>query len=391
MSPGTVADGSAHPDVGEDTRVDAMLPDAGLPAAARLTAEGALLVEGRHSVAPDGKGNYALAWIEIPAGEAKQRVVFAVVSPQGKVLAGPDEIVPLDKGQTFIRLFHTGAGFVLFRNDDGSSHVTAVSFSAPAAGAILAKSTDVGGYYQPALYPTDTGFVVLSASQATCASGQTAPANQVRARPLDPEGVPTTGSVLVECTGERQLYPQGVWTGSRHFVIWTDYRSATRVRGVSLDKDLKPVAPSEVLWEQGGTQSVAGLAHDGEGNLLASWTKSGHLWHLALSEDGTPLWSEAVQLIPDNRLESLTNEMTGGGGRVAVVWESDAQTVLTQIRLLLIDPGAAAPQALAPVLLTHLDYGFLYPHAARGSSGYGVSFLGEVAGNRALYFEAISD
>jgi hypothetical protein len=388
--------GTGHEDAGDFGAADAAITseaspqqDGGGLAAARLTSRGAVLVWGQHDVASDGT-SYAAAWVEHPPGDLSLRLVFATVSPEGALVHGPILVTDLQKELSLVELFYSGDHYVLFYRSDGSSEIIAARIKISSE-TLAITSGSAGSYGYPHLHARQGGFAVAYTKNVTCPE-QTSSEHQVYLRLLDADGLPASDPVRVECTGKRQLYPKATWTGSRHFVIWTDYRSGTRVYYATLDQDLSSLQSPQLLQDLKATQSANGLASGGQGRVLASWTQGGKLWHLAATEEGAPLWSEAKPLIPENRLESLTNATAGGDGRVAVVWESDSDTVLTQIKLAAFDLTLqTTPQALDAVLVSHLDYSFLVPRVARGPGGFGVTFWGQVEGERGLFFEVVPD
>jgi hypothetical protein len=77
---------------------------------------------------------------------------------------------------------------------------------------------------------------------------------------------------------------------------------------------------------------------------------------------------------------------------VALVWESDHETVLTQVRFASfggLDQGP--PEPLSSEQVSAENFGFCCPYVGRGPGGFATLFRGAVEGELALFFKGFGD
>jgi hypothetical protein len=368
--------------------------DQGADFATRLSAPTSMVQGKQHYAIAADDTQYGVVWVEYPAGSYQRELLFATVSPAGEIIRAPERITGLTDGLRYVALLEGEGGFLLFYQLADKSELEILRLLTAGPTLEVQEVGDGASYVHLNIFAAQDGPGAVFIRTTTCASGDPSK-YQVYLRRFDRTGSPLTEvRGPLDCHPDTQYYPKAVWTGSHYVVVWRDYRSGTRSYLARADPELgllgEPAAP---VKNHGATQYSPSLVWDGQGRLLASWEESGQLLHILLDDQGQPVWDDTHELIEGNRLESLDHEMAGGDGRVALVWESDRETVLTQIRLATLKPAelAGPPATFESRVISDPRFAFCCPRIARGPAGFGVVYRGAVEGGYGLFFEEVAD
>ncbi len=127
------------------------------------------------------------------------------------------------------------------------------------------------------------------------------------------------------------------------------------------------------------------LAALNDGSLMVAWRSEEQVVLMALNPDTTLRWLAPRRINQPNLDESLDFALAVDQDHAVVMWESDRETALTQIKVDFF-PLAEETANSNPTILTDPLYPFHQPQIARGSKGLGAIVRGAVEGTHGTFF-----
>jgi hypothetical protein len=330
------------------------------------------------ATANDGK-SYGVVWSENAEGDRLISLMFARVSSSGQLLAGPTTIDTFDKSLLKVNLFpgtaNSSEGFTTIYTCSGDSDRRHEVLQIDPEGDVL-SIVDGGSYPgNSEVVANDSGFAVFSQRDY-----------EVFMTTLDPNGEPLVTEAPVDLPLFGAMEPtvenfDVVATSSGYHMVaalaWGASVIYAHLDGAG--------AIANAMELDFGSHHSPQIASDGAGRLAMAWFDSGSLTEYSIAEGGADGWVGVRQSIVPNRSASSQFDLSGGDGRVALAWRSDAEELLPQIMVQSyeLDSGAA-PQAQ---LLSDTTYGFSCPQVAFAGGEFSVAFRGAVDGSQQLFVD----
>ncbi len=327
---------------------------------------------------PTGQG-YAVVWHEYPApGGTEHSLMFAFVDSSERMLEGPLVIDRLDGVPTSLRIFTRENGYTVFYRFSGGDTLYAVRLDATGQ----LQTHEAVGTYESTLFvvQNDSGFGVFFEED-----------NELYFAPLDEQAVEVAPVTLVpvppDANGDAVLeVARAVYLANGYHLVF-EHRWGAGLGYLHLDDDGAII--DYTILDFGSHRSPQ-IATDGTGRMAVTWFEGEQLIEYGMDASGAPLWNGIRQLLPMNRQESLTRSMAGGAGQIALVWESDVDSVLPQIMFRFYGLDGIEAQGSAESI-SPSDYAFSCPHVAQGDEHSGIAFRGQVEGSQQLFVRVRHD
>lgn len=323
----------------------------------------------------DGPDSYAVMWHEHPTpGSDLHTLVFARFDTSGTLTAGP-EVVDTISSQVKKIWLHLGENnsYQAFFRENSTSTTRSLRLDRDGR---LVSVEDLFSHPDGAfLVRNDAGFSLFFEEGAHLHMGTISATGKLESEPVDVD-IP----VATDEDGKNKMeHPRGVRTDTGIHIVF-EHSWGESVGYARLDAAGKYL---DGRIEDFGAHRSPSIASDGMGNLMLTWYDSEQLTEFALTESGDPLWAGVRQDVAMNRRESPTMAMTGGDGRIAMVWESDADTVLPQVLFRSVEVDVAA--AVTPEPLGTPGHAHSCPSIARGDGHFGIAYRGEIDGEQRLF------
>ncbi len=323
----------------------------------------------------DGNDRYGVVWHEYPApGGDRHSLMYARVDTGGTIVDGPtaidnfsDEIAAL-----WIHPVAEG-GFLVFIRRASTNETRMAQIDANGR---LVTARDIGDHPSDVfLIATDTGFALFYEDN-----------HELHWAPMDAGGAllgePAAVDIPVARDGEANAleHPRVAYTQNGYHVAFS-HAWGIGIGYAHLDRDAGYI---DGWIADFGAHRNPQIAGDGDGNLAVTWYDGEQLTEYGLDAQGVPLWTGVRQIVAMNRQQSQT-PVLAGGDRIALVWESDAESVLPQIAFRPIDVSSEAnPNEASPELLSDSRFAHTCPQIARGAGHFGVAFRGAMDGGHRL-------
>ena len=323
----------------------------------------------------DGPDSYAVMWHEYPAPDSdRHSVMFARLSTAGQVIAGP-EVVETIEGRVRKMWLHLGetGGYQGFYRHSASGDLRAVSLDQDGR----LKTVDDLFYVtdEAVLVRDDVGFSLFYEDGEHLHHGTISASGEMLSAPVDydlPVGRDESGNDVLES-------PRAISTETGIHLVF-EHSWGSQVGYARLDHSGNFI---EGHLQDFGAHYGPSIADDGAGNMIMAWYDDDQLTEFALNKTGDPVWGGVRQEVALNRQESPTMSMVGGNGRIAMVWESDADTILPQI--MFRDVGLEVSQVNEPEPIGTPGYAHSCPRIARGENHFGIAFRTEIDGEHRLF------
>ena len=324
---------------------------------------------------PAGTG-YAVVWHEYPApGGDEHSLMFGHLYVNEVMDGLPMVVDRLSSEPNAMWLFARANGYTVFYQRSDDLYVDQLDATGQ-----LQTSEYLGEHPEtPVVVQTDAGFGVFFEVD-----------HELYFTRLDAQGVEAAPAVLVPITPNIDGYPvlehpSVVHTATGYHVVY-EHSWGSGLGYAHVDEDGGII--SEAVFDFGGHRYPQ-IATDEDGRMAVTWFEGEQLIEYGMDENGNALWGGVRQLVPMNRQESLTRDMSGGPGSVAMVWESDVDDLLPQIKFRYFGLDSVEPAGAETISNTR--FGFDCPHIAAGDGHFGIAFRGQVEGSQQLYVRVRHD
>ncbi len=344
-----------------------------------VTGQGSLVLQ--HDLAPYRDG-FAVAWAGYLLDRQIEALHLTILSSSGEVLVPSQTIHPLPDRLRDLWVLPDPDGISIFyhTHDSFKLHLTRLHLNEQDPGEVAPHQATLGSYSYPYPFRTAAGYGVVFAKNVTCStiSGYH---NTIHIRPFDEDGVATADAQPIHCSSTWQNYSTAVETNQGIIVAWAE---GPHVVIATLNQDLGIIRGPAGLpdsWDN-AHPSLAALK---DGSLMVAWRSEEQVVLMALNPDTTPRWSAPRRINQPNLEESLNFALAVDQDHAVVMWESDWETALTQIKVEFF-PLAGETANSHPTILTDPRYPFHQPQIARGSKGLGAIVRGAVEGTHGTFF-----
>jgi len=330
------------------------------------------------AAAYDGN-SYGIVWSENAEGERLISLMFARVDSNGKLLAGPTAIDTFDKSLLKVQLFpgtaNSSEGFTTIYTCNGEDDRRHEVLQLDPEGDVLSL-VNAGSYPGNSdVVANDSGFAIFSQRDF-----------EMFMTTLDLNGQPITVETPValpifDAAGPTVERTEVIHTSTGYHVVGSTGWGA---EAIYAHLDESGVVLNALQLDFGSHNSPQ-IASDGEGRLALAWFDGSVLTEYSISEGGADGWIGVRQSIVPNRSASNQFHLSGGGGRVAIAWTSDADELLPQILVQSYELGSGmAPESQ---LLSETTYAFSCPQVAFAGGDFSVVFRGAVDGSQRLFVD----
>ncbi len=339
----------------------------------------------RQALAFDGQ-TYAVAWTTSSELPTDDRLWFARLSPDGRIVQAPTPVDDLSERISELALVATTSHYVVwYRAANSTTNDSLFALALDEQGGIVIPETDIANVdgtdpHTFGVAVADGQFVV-----ALQRSNGTTLETILGRYTLD---LARIGEAAVETSTSSQREPTVTWSAAeqRAYVGWQE---RDRIRTVRVQADGTRDGVSAPVSDTGGKQYGAVL-HAGD-LVVVGWAEDNTDDRRQLrfaSTAPTGEWRLHGLVVPKNRYQWLDPAFAVRGGRATIAWASDAETALRRIDVGQLELAAGTELENQRSLTTDLsDHDT--PRVAVGTTEFALTFTGKVNGAVRLFFTTV--